>query len=91
MNLEKQVKSAAKESDITGVLAMSKKCGLTYPKTRRIWEGGENASVEDVRAVLQSLGYDLAIVEAEDQYEECNVNRTVEPKYDSGVSAIDDD
>ena len=61
MNLETEVKAAAKESGIDGVMEMAQKCKLSYPKTRRIWIGQENATIADVRQVLQSVGYDLTL------------------------------
>ena len=63
MNLEAEVKAAAKESGITGVMEMGVKCGLSPPRTRRVWTGNEDAKIRDVRQLLQSVGYDLAIVE----------------------------
>lgn len=67
MNLEIEVKKAADASNICGVMHMSDQCGLSYERTRRVWEAHKNVSLADVRQVLNSIGYDLkvALVELE--------------------------
>lgn len=62
MYLESEVKKAAAESKITGVMAMVECCNLPYQKTVRVWKGDESAKIADVRQVLQSVGYDLKVV-----------------------------
>ncbi len=67
MNLESEVKKVAAKSEITGVMEMTERCGLSYERTRRVWEAHKNVSLADVRQVLNSIGYDLkvALVELE--------------------------
>ena len=63
MNLKQVVRKAAFENGITGVLAMSKHCGLPYPRCRRVWEGDTQGKVADFEIVLKSLGKKLAVVD----------------------------
>jgi len=61
MKLEIEVKKAADAANISGVMHMSDHCGLSYERTRRVWEGHRNVSLADVRQVLKSIGYDLKV------------------------------
>jgi len=57
MDLKSAVRKAAAKNGITGVLQMRDHCGLSYERTRRVWEGITTAKIQDVEAVMKSLGY----------------------------------
>ena len=57
MELINAVRMAAEDSGITGVMALTKHCGLSYERTKRIWCGDTSAKVADVQTVMESLGY----------------------------------
>jgi len=57
MELINAVRMAAEDRGITGVMAITRHCGLSYERTRRIWEGDTTAKVADVQTVMESLGY----------------------------------
>ena len=57
MELINAVRMAAENSGITGVMELTRHCGLSYERTRRIWEGDTTAKVADVQTVMESLGY----------------------------------
>ena len=57
MELINAVRMAAEDSRITGVMALTRHCGLSYESTKRIWNGDTSAKVADVHTVMDSLGY----------------------------------
>lgn len=65
MELMKAVRVAAENSGITGVMELTRHCGLSYERTRRIWEGDTTAKVADVQAVMESMGYTIKYCEVE--------------------------
>lgn len=59
MELINAVRTAAEANGITGVMALTERCGLSYERTRRIWSGDTSAKVADVQTVMESLGYSI--------------------------------
>lgn len=57
MDLFNAVREAAEENGIKGVMKLKDRCGLSYERTRRVWEGDKTAKIQDVSAVMYSLGY----------------------------------
>ena len=57
MELMKAVRVAAEANGILGVMKLTERCGLSYERTRRIWNGDTSAKVADVQVVMDSLGY----------------------------------
>jgi len=64
MDLINAVRIAADYNGITGVMGLTKHCGLSYERTRRIWEGDTTAKVADVEKVMESLGYKIKYCQA---------------------------
>ena len=62
MDLKTAVRVAAAENNIDGVMRMSEHCGLSYPRTARVWNGDTSAKISDVTKVLESLGKQLKCV-----------------------------
>ena len=65
MDLKTCVQKAALDNNISGVMEMSKHCGLSYQKTSRVWEGDNRSKIADVITVLSSLGLMLKIIKEE--------------------------
>ena len=63
MELINAVRMAAEDSGITGVMELTRHCGLSYERTRRIWEGDTTAKVADVQKVMESMGYTIKYCE----------------------------
>lgn len=57
MDLKNSVKVAAELNGIYGVMKLKDHCGLSYERTRRVWEGEPTTKVQDVMTVMKSLGY----------------------------------
>ena len=67
MPLRLIVKEVAEQHSITNASQLQQKAGLTYPLTRRLWQGGNMESV-NLRA-LEAIGRALG-VKAKDLLEE---------------------
>jgi hypothetical protein len=59
MNLKTAIRKAAVDNNISGVMALSKHCNLSYERTVRVWNGSKTAKFEDVENILESLGFKL--------------------------------
>ena len=57
MDLLLAVREAAEGNGITGVMKLKDRCGLSYERTRRIWNGDPTAKLQDILVVMESLGY----------------------------------
>lgn len=62
MDVRTEVRKAAIDAGINGVLEMAKKSGLSYPRTRRVWEGDMTAKVCDVVQVFNAMDLKLVAV-----------------------------
>lgn len=65
MELINAVRTAAEHSGITGVMELTRHCGLSYERTRRIWEGDTTAKVADVQKVMECMGFTIKYCEVE--------------------------
>ena len=59
MDLINAVRMAAEDNGITGVMKLTRHCGMSYERTKRIWNGDTTAKVADVQKVMESLGYKI--------------------------------
>lgn len=64
MKIGEVVQKAAIDNGISGVMALSEHCGLSYERTARVWRGETSAKVADVIQVLDSVGLVLKIVKS---------------------------
>ena len=61
MNTKNVVRKKTIDLGIGGVTALALHCGLSYERTRRVWEGDKNAKYGDVLQVCESLGLPVKI------------------------------
>lgn len=59
MDLKVAVRKAAIDNNIGGVMALKERCGLSYERTVRVWNGCKTAKFEDVEKIFNSLGFDM--------------------------------
>ena len=60
--LKKIVRTAALKKDITGVMALTEICDLSYERVSRVWNGSVSAKLCDVAHVADVLGLRIKFV-----------------------------
>lgn len=67
MDLKKAVRMAAVDAGVEGVMELKERCGLSYERTRRVWNGEPSSKIMDIEKVLNSLGRTVSYVKILDQ------------------------
>ena len=67
MDLKKAVRKAAIDAGIDGIMELTKRCGLSYERTKKVWDGEPSCKIMDVEKVLNCLGRTVTYVKVLDQ------------------------
>ena len=55
MELKQVIRMAAAKKGLSGIMELTKACGITYPRTVKLWNGDTSGKLADLQIVCKTL------------------------------------